>query len=251
MSPLHDDRAFWEAFGPAMFTPERLRAAEAEADGVLACLGLASGAGLALLDMPCGVGRHSIALARRGFAVTGVDRTASYLALARERTPAELSVRWVEGDMIDFDGRGAFDVATNLYTSFGYFEDPADNLRHLVNTRRALKPGGRLVMDLKGKEAAARTFRARHWEELSDGSLFLSQATAVEDWRRIENFWILVTPDGRRLEHRARLWIYSASELDGLLERAGFVERRFLGSLAGAPYDEKADRLVAVARAAG
>jgi SAM-dependent methyltransferase len=249
MDALHNAEAFWDAFGPAMFTPERLRVAETEAAGVLACLGLTSGTGLTLLDMPCGVGRHSIALARWGFEVTGVDRTPSYLARARRSAPPELVVRWVEGDMIDFDGCGGYDVAVNLYTSFGYFDDPVDNLRHLANTRRALKPGGRLVMDMKGKEAAARAYRRKHWEDLPDGSLFLAESIPVQEWRRMENRWILIKPDGVRLEHRTRLWMYSAAELDALLERAGFVDRRFLGSLEGAPYDEKAERLVAIARA--
>ncbi len=249
MNPWHDDDEFWAAFGPFMFTHDRIESARAEADALVTLLGLDPLRSPRILDMPCGVGRHSIALARRGFHVTGVDRNPAFIDIARSRTPDGVRVDWRVADIREFDGGRAFHAALNLFTSFGYFDDQAQNMLALENIRRALRPGAPAVVDVLGKEIIARTFRPRHWEQLPDGSLHLEEVAFVENLARVESRWILVRPDGSRLERVVRLWVYSARELDALLERAGFVNRRFFGSLAGTPYDLKAHRLVAVAEA--
>ena len=83
----HDSEEFWAAVASLIFPPERLEAAESEVDAVL---GLADAVPEAeVLDMPCGVGRHSLALARRGFHVTAVDRTECYLRQAQEAAAFE------------------------------------------------------------------------------------------------------------------------------------------------------------------
>lgn len=249
MTSWHDEDAFWEAFGPFLFTPERVESARADADALVGLLGLHPGRTPRILDLPCGVGRHSIVLAQRGFRVTGVDRTAAFIAIARARTPEGIEVDWRVADIREFDGRSAFDAAINLFSSIGYFEEPAQNVRALTALRRSLRPGAPLVVDVLSKEILARTYRPRHWDERPDGSLHLVDVRFVDHLSRIESRWILVRPDGSRLERAVRHWVYSAHELDGLLESAGFVDRRVFGSLAGAPYDLKAERLVAVAHA--
>ena len=75
--------------------------------------------------------------------------------------------------MREFVRPEAFDAAINLFTSFGYFEDPAEDLQVAKNLFHSLKPGGALVMDLVGKEVLSRIFLPRDWQELADGSLFL------------------------------------------------------------------------------
>jgi len=249
MTTWHEDDAFWRAFGPFMFTPERVQAAEAEADALVRLLGLDPARTPAILDLPCGVGRHAIALARRGFRVTGVDRTAAFLDLARQRTPEGVRVEWRRGDIREFDGGGVYDAVLNLFTSIGYFEDQDENVRALAHLRRALKPGGPLLVDVLGKETLSRVYRQKHWDELPDGTVHLADARMVEHLSRIENRWVLIRPDGSRFETMVRHWVDSAEELDGLLERAGFTDRRFFGSLTGTPYDLKAERLVVVASA--
>jgi len=53
-----------------------------------------------VLELACGPGRHALEFARRGYRVTGVDRTARYLETAREKAGEEgLDVEWVEADM--------------------------------------------------------------------------------------------------------------------------------------------------------
>ncbi|MCL5271251.1 MAG: class I SAM-dependent methyltransferase [bacterium] len=243
--PWHEDDALWRDLGPMLFSEGRWQKTPEEVGHVLALA--APEAGGAVLDLCCGPGRHSLEFARRGFRVTGVDRTRRYLAEARRRARAEgLAVEFVLDDARRFRRPGAFDLAVNLYTSFGFFEDPADQRRVLAGIHASLKPGGTLVMELMGKEILARVFRERTWDEV-DGRILLEERHVTADWSIIENRWILLDGDRRRV-FRFRHWIYSAAELTALVRASGFGGVEIRGSLAGAPYDHKAQRLVAVAR---
>jgi len=232
-----------------MFDHEHMEAAPQEVDQIIFLLGLRPGA--TVLDVCCGIGRHSLEFARRGYPVTGVDRTAVYLKRASEAAAAEgLHVEWIQADAREFVRAEAFDLAINLFTSFGYFEDPAENQRMAENIFQSLKPGGYLVMDLMGKERLARVFIPRDWRELPDGSLFLQERTIKDDWTWIENRWILVK-DGQRRDFTLGHHLYDGAGLRALLLDAGFESVALYGDMDGAPYDNDARRLVAVANKAG
>lgn len=106
---------------------------------------LAARDGASILDLGCGNGRHSRRLAARGFHVTGLDLSAQSLELARRRRGAD--IRWVRQDMRQPFGTDAFEYVFSLFTSFGYFESPADHLTVVNNIARSLTSGGRVVID--------------------------------------------------------------------------------------------------------
>ena len=244
--PWYEQDDFWETFGPMMFTEQRITGAAEEVEQVLTLLDLQAGA--KVCDLCCGVGRHSLELARRGFELAGVDRTASYLAKARARAKDEgLNVEFIAADVRSFIRPEAFDVVLNLFTSFGYFEDDDDNAKMLENINASLKPAGRLVVEIMGKEALARVFQERDWHE-SDDTILLEERKLSEDWRRIDTRWILLKDGKQQAECRFSLRLYSAVELKELLKQCGFSHVDIYGSLAGEPYDQNAKRLVVVAR---
>jgi SAM-dependent methyltransferase len=248
MATWHEQDRFWETV--PMFGEPLLEVAPEQANAALVLLGIEPGA--AVLDLCCGVGRHSLALAQRGYRVTGVDRTAAYLRTAREKAAVlGLELELVQADMRDFVRPGAFDGAINLFTSFGYFEDPADDLKVAQNLFRSLKPGGRLVMELMGKEVLARIFTPRDWQETPDGTILLQDRTVTRGWTWMEGRWIVVQPDGKRREFAVSHRIYDGAGLRGLLLDAGFQPVDLFGSLGGEPYDTEAQRLVAVAHKRG
>ena len=200
-----------------------------------------------MLDLCCGIGRHSLELARRGFRVTGVDRTKAYLDLAAAAAEREaLSLELVREDMREFRRDGSYDVVINLFTSFGYFKDPRDDQRAVDNVYASLRPGGVLVMQLMSKEVLARIFRPRDWYE-QDGLLVLEERKVRQNWSWIESRWILIS-GGRRIDLDFSHRLYAASELSLLLRDRGFGEVAVYGDFDGSPYDEKANRLVVVAR---
>ncbi|RAU90976.1 bifunctional 2-polyprenyl-6-hydroxyphenol methylase/3-demethylubiquinol 3-O-methyltransferase UbiG, partial [Paenibacillus sp. YN15] len=83
-------------------------------------------AGSRILDLCCGMGRHSVALADEGYRVTGLDLSKVLLAEARKLDNSG-RITWVEGDMRRLPLDGPFDAVVNLFTSFGYFEEEQEN----------------------------------------------------------------------------------------------------------------------------
>jgi SAM-dependent methyltransferase len=239
----YEDESFWHTWGPLMFSKKRVANTPVEIDQILALLNVPRGA--QILDLCCGVGRHSLELARRGFKVTGVDRTQEYLNQATEQAAKEgLQIKFVQADMRNFCQPDAFDLVINLFTSFGYFEDPNADQKVLNNTYSSLKPGGLILMDLSSKEILARIFRERVWSEV-DGVFWLEEHRILNSWSHIENRWILFK-EGRRYEDKLILRLYSAAELLTRLQTAGFTKLSAYGGFDGSPYDNNAKRLVAV-----
>lgn len=246
MSPWHDTDPFWMDFYEVMFHQRRWDQADEEADGLIALTGLEKGG--RILDMCCGPGRHALAMAKRGYAVTGVDRTVAYVEEARRRArDADLDASFEVGDAREYRELDQFDGATCLYTSFGYFETPEEDMSLLRNLCLSLKSGGCLVIDMHGKEISARAYKDRTWDTMEDGSLLLESRTVGPAWAWIENTWTVVK-DGQQKQATFRVRMYSGTELKTALEAAGFKSTELYGDWSGAPYDEQARRLIAVAR---
>jgi SAM-dependent methyltransferase len=244
MKKWFEDDAFWDTWRPTMFSEERWEKAPEEVDNLISLCGAKAGA--SVLDLCCGPGRHSLELARRGFSVTGVDRTKRYLEEGRRKAKKEgLGVQFVQKDMRKFLRPKAFDAAINLFTSFGFFEDQRDDELVVKNVFRSLKNGGVFVIDIIGKEIIARIFRERDWHE-TNGTIMLEERKVSRDWSWMENRWLLVK-GGKVKQFSFSLRPYSAAELTRLLTDCGFARTEVYGSLAGTPYDHQAKRLVAVA----
>jgi SAM-dependent methyltransferase len=195
------DEAFWIASYPIMFPESRFVAATTDVEQILALVQRSEGR---VLDLACGPGRHSIPLAQRGFAVTGVDQSAFLLERARVRgADVGVAVEWLQADMRDFRRPESFDLALSLFTSFGYFRDDADNQRVLDNGSASLRTGGTFVLDMGGKEVLARIFNPTASREVPEG-VVVQRRRVVDDWSRMENEWILLrdgTARAFRLSH--------------------------------------------------
>src|SRR5207302_3126811 len=118
---------------------------DSEAAEITGLLGL--GRGSRVLDAPCGYGRIANRLAAGGAEVLGLDRDPYFLEVARADAKARgVDVEYVEGDLLEMEFAGEFDAAISWFTSFGYHDDETD--RDLLRRyRRALRPGGRLLLE--------------------------------------------------------------------------------------------------------
>jgi SAM-dependent methyltransferase len=240
-----DDESFWRDLYPFMFPLQRLKDATGEVEKVLA---LAQPRGRIALDLCCGPGRCTMALAKRGYSVTGVDRTKFLLDKAREEARrAGLRIEWVRQDMRDFVRPETFDLALSMFTSFGYFDDKDEDAVVLQNIVQSLKPGGVLVMEMAGKESLARIFQPTTSQALPDGSHLVERHQIFDDWTRVRNEWTLIRK-GRAKSFRFHHTIYSGQELRDRLEGARFRDVKLYGDLDGGEYGIDATRLVAVAR---
>lgn len=235
---------FWSLFYGRMFPPESFEAAKEQTGEILTLTGVHSGN---VLDMCCGPGRHSVPLAQKGFAVTGVDLT--QLLLDKARTYAETSevnVNWVQQDMLAFKTEPQFHLALSLFSSFGYFKNSGDDLIVLKNLYASLLNGGQLVIDVRGKEIHAMNLQDCISTQLPNGDLVFEQVCVNENWTRSDSTWVYIHgSQARRFEVSFNL--YSGAELRSMLQQVGFHKIHLYGSLKGIPYNDKAQRLVVVA----
>ncbi|MBN2312898.1 MAG: class I SAM-dependent methyltransferase [Sedimentisphaerales bacterium] len=239
-TPWHERDDFWEAIEPFIFTSKIIDAASQDVEHAIAMMKLEPGA--RICDLCCGIGRHSLELARRGFQVTSVDRTEHYLERAKANAKAEgLDIEFVHQDARNFRRPDSFDAVINLFTSFGYFKNPNENITVLENINASLKPGGKVLMELMGKEVLARIFQERDWRQ-EDNIILLEERKVGKNWEFIEARWILFK-DGQKYEQTFSTKLYSAIELIDMFSRSGFRAMETFGGLDGSPYDQKANRL--------
>jgi SAM-dependent methyltransferase len=237
----YEDEAFWSDFAGTMFSARRENeVARLVAESPL----LEFGDGARVLDLACGPGLFLVPLARRGYAVTGVDLSPLMLERAGDACArAGVTARLVRADMATHTEPGAYDVVLNVFTSFGYFDDHARNVRVLRNAHASLAPGGRLLIDVLGKEVLAGWIGRPQVVELPDGAYVVQRDTVLDGWRRLRTDWTLVR-EGTARETSITCWLYSGAELSALLQEAGFTEVTCYGGFDGAPYDHPASRLV-------
>jgi SAM-dependent methyltransferase len=195
-----------------------------------------------VLDLACGHGRHTARLARRGFAVTGLDVSASSLELARENEP---SATYVEADMREVPLEdGSFDAVINLFTAFGYFEDEADDQRVLHEVARVLRPGGSFLIDTINPPGLFGRYRGRHWDRLEDGTLMLEDHEYDVASGRTKTDWTLIFADGERRDLRHSVRAYTAPELTRLLGNAGLEVVASWGDFDGGELERESRRLI-------
>ena len=249
MAEWFADDSLWAAIYPFEFPEAIIAAGETQIANALRLRGVPQSG--SALDLGCGPGRHAIALASRGFAVTAVDLSAFHLEKAKQNVAnARLTVELVRADMRAFVRPESFDLALSLFTSFGYFNDAEDDLRVLQNVHRSLRQGGALVIDVVSKECLARGFQATTSQKALDGSLLFQRHAIRDDWTRVSNEWTVVAGSQVRT-FGFSLRVYSGRELRDLLVRAGFASVELYGSLDGRRYGLEAERLVVVASKQG
>jgi SAM-dependent methyltransferase len=249
VSPLDARTGWWRTFfeGPAVEFWLRAPLEEAtKTEALFIAEALGVGPGARLLDVPCGGGRHALALAARGFDVTGVDGSAEFLAVARSLAEErELAIAWEGRDMRDLPWPAAFDGAYCLGNSFGYLEgdDNADFLRAVA---AALRPGARFVLDTSYiAEVLFPILQERGWAPDGDGYCLSDRRFDPETGRLHVAYTFLHggRPDTRVMSAR----VHTCREVVALLKAAGFASVETYASSGRDPFRIGSPRLLAVA----
>ncbi len=189
-------------------------------------------AGCRLLDAPCGWGRLSRPLALLGATVLGVDQSEVLLNAAESRRgelPPE-RLRYLRHDLREPLTETGFDVACNIFTSFGYGTEEED-VATFRALRGAVRPGGRVVVETNHRDLMC-AFIARGskiWRRLPDETLFVDEGDldAIAGTASVNWYW---SGPGGSGEKHATWRCYTPTQVVGLLERAGL---RFAGAYQG------------------
>ncbi|MCB9761638.1 MAG: methyltransferase domain-containing protein [Alphaproteobacteria bacterium] len=205
-----------------------------------------NGTGGPLLVGGCGTGRVARRLATDR-KVTGVDRSAAMLAVARRLAP---ELRWVQADLRDFDEHGFSEVILPN-AAFSFLATRADQQRCLERCHAALKEGGLLTIDVP--------MPAFHLWSIRDGPERLAWAGALPDGRPVrrtrqtrrflaeqrleltDRFYI----DDRLVHTSAlRLRVFLPSEAEWMLEASGFAVDEILGDYSGGRLQDGSPRIL-------
>jgi SAM-dependent methyltransferase len=195
------------------------QATQSEAEFVIEAMGLSPGA--QVLDVGCGYGRHAMELAARGYHVVGLDLSTPLLVRGGEEAHRRgLQINFVRGDMRELDFENQFDAAYCLFSTFGYFDDET-NKKTVTNIARALKPGGRVLIEILNRDYLITDLPTRVWWE-GDGCVVLEEVELNYFSSRIQVNRSVVFDDGRQLEQEISVRAYSLHEVGKLMHAAGF-----------------------------
>ena len=196
--------------------------------------------GQSVLDAPCGAGRISVHLAKAGCRVTGLDLTEAFIHRAQTRFAKEtLNGEFHVLDMRRINFCEQFDAVVNWQGSFGYFSE-TENLDVLRCFARALRKGGRVMIDQINREYLLRNFLEKR--ELGD-------LTTRNSWnartQRVKSVWTR-TIDGQRRSHAMSIRLYTPAQFRTMFEQVGLLIQAAYGSIAAEPYCRASKRLVVV-----
>jgi SAM-dependent methyltransferase len=191
-------------------------------------------AGALVLDAACGKGRHAKTLEQLGLQVDAFDLSPQNIHQASALATQNLHF-FVHDIRLPVPKNGSYDVVFNFFTSFGYFDQAADNVAAFQTFAKALKPGGILVMDffnpsfvlsqLVREEVVQRggiSFAIKRWE--AKGFLYKS---------------ISFSDQGRDFEFEERVELISKQDFIAYAAQSGLSLVDLMGDYSLAPFDEK------------
>jgi SAM-dependent methyltransferase len=238
----HFDAQYLLEYEP-IFTLERDRK---EVARLMDVLGLPSGA--RLLDVPCGQGRHAHLLAEAGFDVDGFDLSAHLLARAKQRGSGP-RLRYTKGDMRKLPARwtGRFAAVLNLFTSFGFFIEPADDRKVIAELARVLEPGGVLVWHGGSRDGVMAKFLSRDWWRTSDGTLIAHERSFDSLSGRLTVHSVWSGPGGAGERHHA-IRLYTPTRLAELCANAGLIVEQAYDGFNDRALSRRSSEMLLVAR---
>src|SRR5262249_30128627 len=156
-------------------------------------------------------GRRTIELGRRGHRVVGLDPDERALSEARAAAKGEkLNTHFLKADTRAIPYRGEIDGVVSLDGAFGQLPGDRDDLRCLESVRKALKPGGQLLVDVLNKEWLMRHFEPNFWEQAEGkDAVVLDRISFDFETGRLDNKRTIVGPDGKRTPSHVSVRLYS------------------------------------------
>lgn len=188
-----------------------------------------------VLDVACGAGRHAHAFARAGLSVTANDLSPFLLDQARELAATEnLELEFSRQDMRTIRFERRFDLAAQLFSSFGYFETDREDRQVIASVAALLQPSGWYVLDLINPAQLKHNFKLR--TERNAGTLSIIEERTLSE-SHVTKRITLCEADGKEHSFSESVRLYSLGEATALLESGGFTVEREVGDYDGGPFD--------------
>lgn len=203
-----------------------------------------------VLDLCCGEGRHAVPIAKQGFHVVGLDINPVALRMATEYASKErVSVDWFEGDMRHIPCETGYDGIYCIGYTFGCLETDDDNQAVLNSAARALKPEGRLLLQIWPHDAILRGGVDNNtFTPSENGDILLQYHEFHPISRRWTLYHTMLHRDGKRNELFQSYRLYTVAEISSMLKSAGFLVESIWGGFNEEPYELDSGTCVITAR---
>jgi SAM-dependent methyltransferase len=177
--------------------------------------------GSKVLDLMCGFGRHALALAEAGAAITAVDNLEDYITEIEEKSrEKKLLIKTVKANIVDYTPSEIFDLAICMGNSLCFF-DRSDSIKIMKTVARHLETGGFFLINTWSiAEIVYRNFVERSWSHLKDAK-FLTESKVQFEPSRIETENTILLPDGSQEKKKAVDYVYTIGELKEMLSESG------------------------------
>ena len=200
--------------------------------------------GAKVLDLCCGCGRHAIKLKEQGYDVIGLDLSEKLLEMACSgASECKLDIEFLRCDMREIPYNNYFDLIVNFFTSFGYFADDADNQKVLLSMAKALKPGGKFLIDYMNPDHVTKNLVRRDEKEISEGIRVIQERWIDLSPRRV-NKKITLFRNGEKSVHRESVRMYSYNEMKDMLSKAGLKLMETYGDFTGSEHTQDSPRMI-------
>ena len=248
--PSGKKRSWWEV----LFSDDYIRtlpkvaqtAVQKQVNFMEASLGIKRGD--SVLDVGCGLGHHALEFARRGYLVVALDLALSMITRAAEDAQQRgLRINFLHKDIRDIGFEGTFDAVICVGTTFGFFDDE-QNRSVLQRLAHALKPGGRLLLDVVNRDFVVQSQPNLVWFE-GDGCVVMEESDFNYYSSRLHVKRTMMRDDGRQTDVDYNIRLYSVHELGQMLKQCGFVIREVSGQEAtrGCFFGAQSSRIVLLA----
>ncbi|MCA9495445.1 MAG: class I SAM-dependent methyltransferase [Nanoarchaeota archaeon] len=222
-----------------------------ETNGLINLLGLKEGS--KILDAPCGYGRHSIALSKKAYDVTGIDIDLEHLKKASLDSNG-LNVRFLKRDLRNIGAHlyNNFDGVINMFYSFGFFQKEEDNFRVMKEFYNSLRNGGSLLLhtDVSPEMIQNKTTVKECIRTLENNHKLIILENYNSKTKRMEGSWETTDEIGKIIFPRAfySMRIYSSEEFKYMAEKCGFKDVNVYGSFNGEKFNSESTEMIVVGK---
>lgn len=204
--------------------------------------------GARILDLCCGIGRHTVSLAKRGYAMAGLDLDERAIELAQRRAAeAGVEVAWHHADMRDIPYGKELDAVINIFGSWGYFQSDDEDARVLAAVARALKPNGLFLIEIINRDNLFGRYQPNTWTTDAKGDLILTRYDLDLASSRHIATETTIHSDGHRSERWHTYRFYTLTELIRMLRDVGLGFRQAWGGYDVTPYTLESRRMIVLA----
>ena len=210
-----------------------------------------------ILDLCCGIGRHSVLLADKGYTVIGVDISPDFIARAKEIAKEEGvddQCTFILGDMRKLEDAAEgrqFDAVINMFSSLGYYDDPTE-AEILRGVFKVTKEGGILLIDAPNRDWIVKNYCPVSFGEEGEGQLRLVTRNFNLETSVLENDWTIYEQDGKDLKYQNSSMIthriLSLHEQIRFLREAGWSYEVAYGDFELNPFKMDSNHMITVSK---